>query len=312
MNYLQLVNRVRQNCGVSGADYVTTIGLTGEGLRLCNWVNEAWLDIQAMRTDWEWLRKSVSFPTVTNKSTYTLAQIGNSSDFSFWARDTWRNYSNPIVAISIANPAVVTLQNHGLSVGDSIAFQNLTGSLPTGITAGVSYFVVSVIDGNDFTFSATLGGTPVATTGTQNGSPTITSSNTTTFAGFNSEVFVEYIEYDTWRDAYQFGALRQQATRPFVVTITPNKSLAVGPFPSSGYTMVGDYYTVPVIMSNDTDIPAMPPKFHLAIVYAAMIAYGNYENAEDVLARGQVEYTKWIRRILADEMTEIGSAGALA
>lgn len=310
MNFLQLVNRTRQNCGVSGADYVTTAGASGECLRLCNWVAEAYLDIQAMREDWEWLRKSVSFPTVAMQSTYTIAQIGV-TDYGLWARDTWRNYSNPIVSFSVASPAVMGLNLHGLNVGDTITPQT-TGVLPTGIVAGQTYYVQSTPTPNTVTLSATLGGPAIATTGTQNGSHTITSNNTTTFAGFLSEVFVEYIEYDTWRDAYQFGALRQQETRPFVITITPNKSLALGPFPDNGYTMVGDYYSVPVTLANDTDIPALPAKFHLAIVYSAMIAYGNYENAEDVLGRGQTEYNKWIRRVLADQIPEIGTGGALA
>ena len=310
MNFLQIVNRVRQNCGVSGADYVTTAGLTGEGLRLCNWVAEAYQDIQAMREDWQWMRKSVSFPTVAGQSTYTVAQIGN-SDFGMWARDTWRNYSNPIVSISIGSPAVMGLNMHGLNINDTLIFQT-NGALPTGVVAGQTYYVLSTPTNGTVTFSATIGGSAIATSGTQNGSHSVTSSNTTTFAGFNSEVFVEYIEYDTWRDAYQFGALRQQATRPFVITITPNKSLAVGPFPDNGYTMVGDYYSLPVILANDNDVPALPAKFHLAIVYLAMIAYGNYEAAQEVIGRGQTEYSKWIRRILADQMIEIGSGGALA
>lgn len=309
MNFLQIVNRVRQNCGVSGADYVTTAGLQGEGLRLCNWVAEAYQSIQAMREDWQWMRKTIAFPTMTGRATYSAALMGI-TDFGMWARDTWRNYANPIVSISISTPAVIGLQSHNLDVGDTIAFQT-SGALPAGITAGVNYFVLTTPTPDSFTISLAAGGTPISTTGTQNGNQTITSSNTDMFIGFLSEVNMEYLEYDLWRDAYQFGALREVQTRPLVITITPNKAIGLGPFPVTGYTIVGDYYSKPIILANDADVPALPDKFHLAIVYAAMKAYGQYEAAPDVLARAG-EYDTWIRRIHADQAIEIGTGGPLA
>lgn len=309
MNFLQIVNRVRQNCGVSGADYVTTAGLQGEGLRLCNWVSEAYQSIQAMREDWQWMRKTIAFPTVTGQAAYTAASMGV-TDFGMWARDTWRNYANPLVSITVGAPAVIGLLTHNLNIGDTVSFQT-DGSLPTGITAGVDYFVVSIPDINSFTISLTPGGTPISATGGQSGSQTITSSNTDLFIGFLSEVNMEYLEYDYWRDAYMLGALRETRTRPLIVTISPNKSIGLGPFPIVGYTIVGDYYSKPVILANDGDIPALPDKFHLAIVYAAMKAYGQYEAAPDVLARAG-EFDTWIRRIHADQALEIGSGGALA
>ncbi len=44
------------------------------------------------------------------------------------------------VAISIATPCVVTEAGHGLINGDAITFST-TGALPTGITAGIIYYV---------------------------------------------------------------------------------------------------------------------------------------------------------------------------
>jgi hypothetical protein len=76
--------------------------------------------------------------------------------------------------LSIANPCVVTwgtARGHGLLVGDVVYFRT-TGALPTGVTAGQKYYVVSRTF-NTFTFSDTLGGTPIATTGTQSGVHTI-------------------------------------------------------------------------------------------------------------------------------------------
>lgn len=77
--------------------------------------------------------------------------------------------------LSIASPCVATWSSgrgHGLKVNDEIYFRT-TGVLPTGITAGTKYYVTSVPTMHTFTFSATLGGAAVVTTGTQSGVHTI-------------------------------------------------------------------------------------------------------------------------------------------
>ena len=68
------------------------------------------------------------------------------------------------VTITVADPAVITWNNHGLFANQPVTFTT-TGELPTGLTAGEIYYVLS--DGltdNSFSVSATEGGTPVETT----------------------------------------------------------------------------------------------------------------------------------------------------
>ncbi len=92
MNFLQLVNRARVECGVSGASVplTTTVGLTGESARIANWVNSAWMDIQTAKSDWQWLRDPFEFNTVTQQQVYTAAQAGVGSTFANWKRDSFR------------------------------------------------------------------------------------------------------------------------------------------------------------------------------------------------------------------------------
>ena len=82
------------------------------------------------------------------------------------------------VTMTIATPAVVTLASHGLVAGQIIRF-NTTGALPTGVTAGANYYVLSTSLATDtFRFSATLEGTAVNTTGSQSGVHTIDRTTT--------------------------------------------------------------------------------------------------------------------------------------
>ena len=76
--------------------------------------------------------------------------------------------------VTIATPAVVTLNSHGLIAGDSFT-ASTTGALPTGMTPATTYYVIATgLTANNFQFSATYNGTAVNTSGTQSGVHTLT------------------------------------------------------------------------------------------------------------------------------------------
>lgn len=86
--------------------------------------------------------------------------------------------------ITIASPAVITLANHGFFGGTnaSVISFTTTGALPTGITAGTSYFVLTAgLTTNTFEISTTPLGSAINTSGTQSGVQSVTSG----FAGGN-------------------------------------------------------------------------------------------------------------------------------
>ena len=71
--------------------------------------------------------------------------------------------------MTIASPCVVTDVAHGLSANDPIVFRT-TGALPTGVTAGTTYYIISTGLATDtFRFSTTVGGAAVNTSGSQSG-----------------------------------------------------------------------------------------------------------------------------------------------
>lgn len=72
------------------------------------------------------------------------------------------------VTISVATPGVITWTGHGLAANTPVVFTT-TGALPTGLTAGTTYYVKTVLDANTFTVSATPGGTVINTSSTQSG-----------------------------------------------------------------------------------------------------------------------------------------------
>jgi hypothetical protein len=90
MTFIELVNRLRVECGVSGPALSTAQNLTGESARMANWINAAWTDIQTSRDDWQWLRAESTFNTTAQQQFYTATEAGIGSTFANWKRDSFR------------------------------------------------------------------------------------------------------------------------------------------------------------------------------------------------------------------------------
>ena len=137
--------------------------------------------------------------------------------------------------------------------------------------------------------------------------------NYTTSAGTNNEWFLDWIDYDKWRNSYMLGAMRTVQTRPVAVAIGPDKSVCLGPPPNGLYTVTADYWMAPSQMSADIDVPVgLPAQYHMIIVYDAMRSYAGYESAQEVWDRADRGYRMLRGELEATYLPEIYTAGALA
>lgn len=224
MNFLAMVRRLQLECGVSGNPLAGVSTASGELVKLVNWVSDAWLDIQSLEDEWQFMRAQFSFQTAAQKFKYTPAEAGISS-FANWKRDSMRIY--------------------------------------------------------------------------------LTSS------GVGGETHLPWIDYDTWRDSYQFGTRRTTYNRPIVHSIDPVKNLVLGGTPDGVYTVNGEYFTQPVTLVADADIPAIDTQYHMAIVYWAMEHYGFNEVAEEKLSEAKRFGGPLLARLRTRYLPEITLGGAL-
>jgi hypothetical protein len=309
--YLQLANELRRRCRVSGGDMVAVTSQNEERTRLLRFINRAWMVIQRMHTDWQFLRASCACPTVAGQYSYSATTDFGLTDFGYWAVDyedgnTFRNYINPAVTIDIAS-GTVTLADHRLSNGAIVKLYT-DGALPTGYTAGTSYYVVNKTD-DTFQLSATSGGAAITLSGTQSGTHTASSNDTSAFVGFLTEQFLGVMDYDDWRNLYLLGSQRSNAQRPVSVAVGPANTLMVGPVTAAGYTLVGDYYKVPTELSAVTDTPSLPSQFHDAIVSRAMMMFGVSESAPEIYDEGKEEFDVILREIEATQLPQLRVGG---
>lgn len=101
------------------------------------------------------------------------------------------SYGSGSITVTVASPGVVTWASHGFTGNEPIVFTT-TGALPTGLTAGTTYYVLAAsLTANTFRVSATVGGAAINTSGSQSGShtgyygwtPTFTTGATATITG---------------------------------------------------------------------------------------------------------------------------------
>lgn len=112
-------------------------------------------------------------------SLYDLFVWNDSGTDKIGAGPAWINTAT--ITVTIATPAVVSWTAHGLKEGDPVVFTT-SGALPTGITAGTTYYVSRSPGANSFNISTTVAnaaaGTLVATSGSQSGTHTATNGTT--------------------------------------------------------------------------------------------------------------------------------------
>lgn len=105
------------------------------------------------------------------------------------------------VTITLASPGVVTWTNHTVAADYPISFET-TGTLPTGLSAGTTYYVKTVLSANTFTVSATVGGAAINTSVGQSGvhtctenwsRPAVSDSISVTLEGRN-----DFVAMDKW------------------------------------------------------------------------------------------------------------------
>lgn len=136
MNFLQLCQRAREKCLMQGTGPSAVTGQTGEMLRLVNWVNESWLDIQKWFPEnqgryWAWMRGAFSFTTTDGVQAYLpSAFTAPLTDVRFYLKRTFRVYTT---ADGVAQEQYMDFIDYDTFV-EQWMYRTPTRSRPTGFS----------------------------------------------------------------------------------------------------------------------------------------------------------------------------------
>jgi hypothetical protein len=134
-----------------------------------------------------------------------------------------------------------------------------------------------------------------------------------TSTGRADEQFLVPWDYECWRDTFDFGLESTRQSRPMVWTERPaDSAILLGGTPDAVYTVAGQYQSAPVALATNDATPGMPAKFHMLIVYKAMMYAGSYDAAPEVYAEGRDAYDRMLAMLQADQLEQIGFGEPLA
>ena len=93
---LDLVRRLAMESGTvthPTTSITTIVNATGETARLASWIINAWRDIQNLKPNWKFMRRSCTFVTVAGQYNYTPVQCGITlNTFGRWDLNSFRSY----------------------------------------------------------------------------------------------------------------------------------------------------------------------------------------------------------------------------
>ncbi|MFA5039987.1 MAG: SUMF1/EgtB/PvdO family nonheme iron enzyme [Candidatus Omnitrophota bacterium] len=198
-------------------------------------------------------------------------------------------YTHVPVTLTIASPCVVTYTNHGLPANSPITFST-TGALPTGITAGNTYYVKAPT-ANTFNISTSPGQANVNTSGSQSGQQRINAP--AIMFGDNVQVKVFAIEmvyipqgaFTVGSGGTEAGRFREGATTNTPYEITTEGAISIANtagnlwgVSTSGNSTIGTTGTLPV---------AFPKGYNGFFVMKYETTQGQYRDFLNSLTRAQ-------------------------
>lgn len=120
MNFLQLVQRLRMEAGVSGTGPVSVVAQTGEMSELVTWIQAAYQDIQNLRPNWRFMQDEFTFPMIAGVKIYLPTAV-SLDDLAIWLPDDVRAY------LVVADESALTYEPWA----DFRAIRDM-GTIPTG------------------------------------------------------------------------------------------------------------------------------------------------------------------------------------
>lgn len=211
MNRVQIVQRLRQEAGVSGTGPAALANISGELLRLSNYADDAWMEIQGLAL-WGWR----------------------------WG----------LVALNLAEGA----------------------STIAGARARRLY-------------------------------------DTDTLRLASSTATIQFSRWEEFRDMVPSSL---PVGTPSMWTVRPDKSLAFNAVaPAGGLAMTVEGFAPVAPLASDSEVPAMPAEYHMAIVWLALQKFAAFEEAGVLYQTAEREYRKVKARMDADELPQVELGGAL-
>jgi hypothetical protein len=133
-----------------------------------------------------------------------------------------------------------------------------------------------------------------------------------TATGVADKQEIEYVPWDEFRYVCGRGSSSTLTGRPRIFSIKPDNSVTFWPMPDAVYTVTGEYFKRPQVMSANDDEPLIPQEFQPIIVWKALMYYGAYTGADEKYSHGQNEYKAVLHKLVRHQLERVSYGAPLA
>ena len=123
-----------------------------------------------------------------------------------------------------------------------------------------------------------------------------------------AKVWVPLIDWPTFRYARQPNV----TGLPTFAAHAPNGKLYFFPIPDAGLTAVMEFYREPQVLAGNTDVPRMPARFHMAIVWRAVMFWCAHDENPGLWQSASQNYKAIIDQMVVTELPDLTPTEPLA
>ena len=111
---------------------------------------------------------------------------------------------------------------------------------------------------------------------------------------------LEYMSWKQYKDEYKYGTV--DSGTPEVFSVKPDNVIDLYPTPDTATVVKAEYWKTPTELSSDSDVSAVPSRFHRIIVCRAKIYYAEQNDAPEILSASVAEFTDLLDKLESDQL----------
>jgi hypothetical protein len=126
--------------------------------------------------------------------------------------------------------------------------------------------------------------------------------------GPRSKHWLCHVSWAEMRDLMQPGILGV----PVYCATRPDDTIQFHPEPQTGLTAVVEYIKNPATLVDNTDVPVIPARYHMAIVWRAVMFWCAHDENTGLYGAANQHYQTLLRKMMRSELPSMQMAEALA
>ena len=99
---------------------------------------------------------------------------------------------------------------------------------------------------------------------------------------------------------------------PIYAAMAPDERLCLFPIPDAGITAVLEYYRTPQVLTANTDTPRLPERYHMAIVWRAVMFWCSHDENPALWQAANQHYRDILHRMALSELPKMDEPEPLA